>query len=317
MGSVSGDQVEISLTPSVVIPIVGRDNNVYKVRTMLDSGSESNWVSKQILPFIKFSKINKIRLNIKHFNGSTPQKFEIVQVYMLSGVLVGASGVQESESECINESINCLVYDGFFYHKIVPGLKEFIKENGAIARRIWDNIVDPEESVSHNDLNLGTALVLSNAGKMKVLNHNLRPVYIKKLEMLLEGTKFGYVPSGKVPQVLKSRVRELQMGCFSPSIDNKVRYEISYNFMGFQSMMNPGEANQDESLGEELRCLWEKELCLGIMKDESHSNDDRAREIFSEGVKFDQENNMYVTPLPFNGKEIFLKTNEAVARART
>ena len=93
MGSVSGDQVEISLTPSVVIPIVGRDNNVYKVRTMLDSGSESNWVSKDILPFIKFSKINKIRLNIKHFNGSTPQKFDIIQLYIASGVLVSASGV--------------------------------------------------------------------------------------------------------------------------------------------------------------------------------------------------------------------------------
>ena len=82
MGSVSGDQVEISLTPSVVIPIVGRDNNVYKVRTMLDSGSESNWVSKAILSFIKFSKITTIRLNVKHFNGSTPQKFDLVQIYI-------------------------------------------------------------------------------------------------------------------------------------------------------------------------------------------------------------------------------------------
>ena len=66
-----------------------------------------------------------------------------------------------------------------------------------------------------------------------------------------------------------------------------------------------------------MKCLWEKELCLGIMKNETHSNDDRAREIFSEGVKFDKKNNMYITPLPFNGKEEFLKTNEAVARVRT
>ena len=110
--------------------------------------------------------------------------------------------------------------------------------------------------MSHGDLNLGTALVLSNAGKIKILNHNLRPIYINRLELLLEGTKFGYVPSGKVPQVLKSRVRELQMGCFSPSVDNKVRYEISCNFKGFQSMLNPGEVNQDERLGEELMCLW-------------------------------------------------------------
>ena len=67
MGSVSGDQVEISLTPSVVIPIVGRDNNVYKVRTMLDSGSESNWVSKDILPFIKFRKDKQNKIKYKTF----------------------------------------------------------------------------------------------------------------------------------------------------------------------------------------------------------------------------------------------------------
>ena len=110
------------------------------------------------------------------------------------------------------------------------------------------------------DLNLGTALVLSNAGKMKILNHNIRPVYLKRLELLLEGTKYGYVPSGKVPQELKSRVKELQMGCFSPSIESKMKYEISHHFIGFQSLLNPRDLNQEESLEEELKCLWEKEL---------------------------------------------------------
>ena len=62
MGQATGDLVEILVTPSVVVPIIGCDNTVYKVRTMLDSGSESNWVSKAILPFIKFSKITTIRL---------------------------------------------------------------------------------------------------------------------------------------------------------------------------------------------------------------------------------------------------------------
>ena len=78
-------------------------------------------------------------------------------------------------------------------------------------------------------------------------------------------------------------------------VEGKKKYEISCNFIGFQSLLNPGELNQDESLGEELKCLWEKELCLGIMKNETHSNDDRAREIFSEAVKFDEKNNMYIT----------------------
>ena len=97
--------------------------------------------------------------------------------------------------------------------------------------------------------------MLSNAGKMKILDHKIRPVYLRRLELLLEGTKYGYVPSGKVPQVLRSRVKELQMGCFSPMVEGKKRYEISCNSIGFQSLLNPGELNQDESLGEELKCL--------------------------------------------------------------
>ena len=46
------------------------------------------------------------------------------------------------------------------------------------------------------------------------------------------------------------------------------------------------------------------------MANETHSNDDKARKIFSGTVKFDHQNNQYITPLPFNGKEEFLNTNE-------
>ena len=141
MGQATGDLVEISVTPSVVVPIIGCNNNIYKVRTMLDSGSESNWVSKDILPFIKFSKISTIRLNVKHFNGSTPQKFDLVQVYIAKQFQDAGRSECESvsvsgELECVDETINCLVYNGFFYHKIVPGLKEFVKENGALSKRV-------------------------------------------------------------------------------------------------------------------------------------------------------------------------------------
>ena len=53
------------------------------------------------------------------------------------------------------------------------------------------------------------------------------------------------------------------------------------------------------------------------MKNETHSDDDKARLIFKEGVSFDNVNNQYVTPLPFNGKEEFLKSNEYLTRVRT
>ena len=56
---------------------------------------------------------------------------------------------------------------------------------------------------------------------------------------------------------------------------------------------------------------------MGVLANETHSDDEKARKIVSSGVKFDHHNTQYITPLPFNGKEEFLKTNEFLARART
>ena len=72
----------------------------------------------------------------------------------------------------------------------------------------------------------------------------------------------------------------------------------------------------NSDLEDELRCLWEKEHSLGVLKDETHTNDDLAREIFREGVTFNNVNNQYVTPLPFNEKQEFLRSNEYLARLR-
>ena len=85
------------------------------------------------------------------------------------------------------------------------------------------------------------------------------------------------------------------------------------HFLGYQNVINPGEGD----LEDELRCLWEKELSLGVLGKETHTDDARARSIVKEGVYFDEDSKQYVTPLPFNGKEEFLRTNEASARART
>ena len=72
----------ISLTPTVIVPLIGNSNISYKVRTLLDSGSESNWIARDVLKFIKHTKLNTIRLKVRHFNGVTPKKFDLVQVYI-------------------------------------------------------------------------------------------------------------------------------------------------------------------------------------------------------------------------------------------
>ena len=43
----------ISLTPTVIVPLMSGSGDTYKVRTLLDSRSESNWIARDVLKFIK------------------------------------------------------------------------------------------------------------------------------------------------------------------------------------------------------------------------------------------------------------------------
>ena len=60
----------------------------------------------------------------------------------------------------------------------------------------------------------------------------------------------------------------------------------------------------------------EKEHSLGVLSQETHSDDDLAREIFREVVGFNLDTNQYVTPLTYNGKQVFLKPNKFMSQSR-
>ena len=70
-----------AFTPTIIVPLIAHDNEEFKVRTLLDSGSESNWIARDILKFIKHTKIDTVRLKVRHFNGVHPSKFDLVQVW--------------------------------------------------------------------------------------------------------------------------------------------------------------------------------------------------------------------------------------------
>ena len=46
------DAVDLSFSPTLIVPLKVDESNVYKTRTLLDSGSGTNWISKKVLPFI-------------------------------------------------------------------------------------------------------------------------------------------------------------------------------------------------------------------------------------------------------------------------
>ena len=156
-------QVEdcMSVAPSMVVPLIDKENNEYYVRTMLDSGSESNWIAEGILQFIKHTKLDSIKLKVRHFYGETTRKFNVVQIYVSSG---GRKPIRDSlvEISKVFTHINCLVYDSFFHHRLVYGLKDYIRKSNVVVDGVCNSIVDLAERVSHRNINMGTALILSN-----------------------------------------------------------------------------------------------------------------------------------------------------------
>ena len=297
----------------MIVPLISFNNVSFKVRTLLDSGSESNWIARDILKFIKHTKLDTIRLKVRHFNGVTPKRFDLVQIYIKRSDKWKPDRKSLKDISNVYDTLDCLVYEGFFHHRLVHGLKFFIKNTGRISDCVCDQVVEPSGEVSHKDINLGTGLVLSNSGKMKIMEENSQPIILKSHKLMLEPTVFGYAVSGNIPPTLTEKIQELQVGCINPSIVTDREVETSCHFIGYQNIFCPGEGD----LEDEVRCLWEKEHSLGVLKDETHTNDDLAREIFKGGVSFDNTSNQYVTPLPFNGKEEFLKSNEYLARLRT
>ena len=181
----------ISLTPTVIVPLIGNSINSYKVRTLLDSGSESNWIARDVLKFIKHTKLNTIRLKVRHFNGVTPKKFDLVQVYINRTDKWKPDRKSLRDIGKVYDTLNCLVYEGFFHHRLVSGLKIFIKNTGRISDGVCEQIVEPSGEISHQDVNLGTALVLSNTGKMRIMEENSQPIILKIHNLMLEPTVLG------------------------------------------------------------------------------------------------------------------------------
>ena len=70
----------MSITPTVVIPLLKPDSGGYKGRTLLDSGSMTNWIAKGVLDQIYHTVKGYTTLEVVTLTGSVQQKFKLVEV---------------------------------------------------------------------------------------------------------------------------------------------------------------------------------------------------------------------------------------------
>ena len=281
----------IVLTPTIIVPLLSFSHTSFKVRTLLDSGSEANWISKDILSYIKYKKLSKVRLKVRHFNGVFSSNFDLVQVYIENPLQAKPVRKSANDTSLVYDTLDCLAYDHFFHHRLVHGIKNFIKNTGKISDGVCDLVVEPSGEVSHSHINLGTGLVLSNTGKIKIMDERSQPIILRSCNLMLEPTVFGYAVSGDVPATLAKTVQELQVGYISPTVINDQIEETSCKFIGCQIMFKSEEIV-------------------------THTKDDLVKQKGKVGVNCDKVKTQYVIPLPFNRKLDFLQCNEYLARIR-
>ena len=79
-------EADISLLPTVIIPMVSTSKDKqYRVRTLLDSGSMTNWISKGLLKMLKYTIKGHDLLELNTMTGTIQKIFQLVEVYYLHG----------------------------------------------------------------------------------------------------------------------------------------------------------------------------------------------------------------------------------------
>ena len=74
-------EAEMSISPTLIIPVLANNGRYFKVKTLLDSGSGTNWIVRKVLNQIKHTVKGKNNLLVYTFNGTVKRKFTLVEIY--------------------------------------------------------------------------------------------------------------------------------------------------------------------------------------------------------------------------------------------
>ena len=66
----NSSDAEMSLSPSIIVPLRTNDDEPFRVRTLLDPGSGTNWIVISLLKFLKHTVIGSETLEVVTFSGS-------------------------------------------------------------------------------------------------------------------------------------------------------------------------------------------------------------------------------------------------------
>ena len=167
-------------------------DHVYKVRTLLDAGSMTNWIAKEVLKFVKHKNKGHTSMEVVTMSGTIQKNFQLVEVYFTY------KGVEKT--------LTCYVHDSFVKHITVKGMPEFLSKEAKLPPNIFNRLVDPAtDDIDHKSINDGIGMILSAAATTKIRDGPV--LQNSKFNLLLEPTIFGIAVSGAVPNHLRNSVK--------------------------------------------------------------------------------------------------------------
>ena len=75
----------MSVSPTLVVPLLTRNQSQFKVRTLLDLGSGTNWIVRSLLRQVYHTTKGHETLEVATFNGNVKKSFPLVKVYYADG----------------------------------------------------------------------------------------------------------------------------------------------------------------------------------------------------------------------------------------
>ena len=183
---------EEAILPVLPIPLHSKEKGShYKVNTLLDSGSSTNWITEDLLRNLDHKIMGSTELEVYTLNSTEKRKFKLVEVYYTKN--------REKKG------IRCYVHEKYTQHTRVRGMVEFIKENSrGVSEELLDSIIDPTTVHSdHSKISRGVGMVLCSAATNRLRSGESKT--LENIGILLEPTIFGTAMSGKIPENLRSR----------------------------------------------------------------------------------------------------------------
>ena len=184
-------EVELQVSPIVQVHLQRKKQNSspYIVRTILDSGSGTNWCHQDLLDHVQYRDLGAINMKVEVFEGSREKRYRYVELqYTVSG---------------LTGTLRCFVTDQYAWFNDIKGLTQY-----AASQLPGQKVFDPSSPCNHDGKAKQIALILGPYASSKLKNKNIEDKYVGFLhfQSYRVGEDSGYVFSGLLPKHLNRNV---------------------------------------------------------------------------------------------------------------